>query len=191
MPRIEDDAIIVGDGPTALQCGLLLAKNGVGTRVLGPGETPVNKAILFNYLGTDGMTGPNFMEASRQHAERFGVHLHRVRVTRVERARDGFRAVDEGGNIFDGRYLVLAHGRNRALAESLGLEIGAEGVVVDRWGRTNIENVYAGGAQARGARNQVAIAVGDGAAIALDILSRERGTPTHDFDVLKAAPKAT
>jgi thioredoxin reductase len=190
MPRISDTAVIVGDGPTGLQCALLLAKTGIGVHVLGLDETPTNKAVLHNYLGVDGAIGPNFMELARDQAERVGVHIHRQRVTLIERARDGFRAVTEEGNQFDGKYLVLAHGRNRALAEQLGLEMGSDGVTVDQWGHTSVPNVYAGGWQTRGARIQVAISVGDGAAIALDILGRERGAPTHDFDVMEAAPKA-
>jgi len=191
MPRISDDVIIVGDGPTGLQCGLLLAKNGLGVRLLGLDGTPTNKAVLYNYLGADGVPGPNFMELARQHAERFGVHLHRQKAERAERARDGLRVVTADGNVFDGRYLVLCTGKDRALAEQLGLPLGEDGVEVDRWGRTAQEQVYAGGWLTRGKRGQVAISVGDGAAIALDILSRERGAPFHDFDVLEAAAPRT
>lgn len=190
MPHHSDDVVVVGDGPTGLQCALLLAKNGLGVRVLGLGETPTTKAVLFNHLAADGVTGPDFMDLARGHAERLGVRLHRQKAVRAERARDGFRAVAAEGDVFDGRYLVLAGGRDKALAEQLGLALGPDGVQADLWGRTSEDKVYAGGWLTRGHRIQVAISVGDGAAIALDILSREKGKPTHDFDVLEAAPKA-
>src|ERR1041385_5488575 len=190
MPHITDTVVVVGDGPTGLQCALLLAKGQVGVRVLGLDETPTNKALLFNYLGADGVAGPAFMEAARQHAERHGVHLHRQRAVRAERARDGFRVVTEDGNPFDARFLVLANGRDRGVAGQLGLQLGPDGVAVDAWGRTSVDGVYAGGWLTRGHRIQVAISVGDGAAIALDILSRVRGKPVHDFDVLEPPPKA-
>jgi thioredoxin reductase len=190
MPHITDTVVVVGDGPTGLQCALLLAKGQVGVRVLGQDETPTNKAHLYNYLGADDVAGPAFMEAARPHAERFGAHLHRERAVRVERARDGFRVVTEGGNQFDGRFLVLANGRDKGLAEQLGLQLGSDGVAVDAWGRTSADGVYAGGWLTRGHKIQVAISVGDGAAIALDILSRVRGKPVHDFDVLESPPKA-
>jgi thioredoxin reductase len=186
MPRVTDTVVVVGDGPAGLQCALLLAKGQVGVRVLGLDETPTNKALLLNHLGADGVEGPAFMRASRQHAERFGAHLHRERAARVERARDGFRVVTDDGNQFDSQFLVLANGRDRGLADQLGLQAGPDGVVVDRSGRTSVEGVYAGGWLTRGHKTQVAIAVGDGAAIALDILSRVRGKPVHDFDVLEA-----
>lgn len=191
MPHITDDVVVVGDGPTGLQCALLLAKNGLGVRVIGPGDSPVNLAILFNHLGLDGVSGPNFMELSRQHAEHYGVHLHRQKVRQVERARDGFRAVTEDGNQFDGRYLVLAAGKDLTLAKQLGVATGPDGITVDLWGRTSVERVYAGGRATRGHRSQVATSVGDGAAVALDILTAERGKPVHDWDTLEAAvPKA-
>ena len=191
MPHITDDVVVVGDGPAGLQCALLLAKNGLGTRLLGVGDSPVNLAILLNHLGLDGVGGPNFMELSRQHAERYGVHLHRQKATQVERARDGFRAVTSDGNQFDGRYLVLAAGKDPSLAKQLGLALGPDGITVDLWGRTSLDRVYAGGRATRGHRSQVAISVGDGAAIAPDILTRERGKPVHDWDTLEAAtPKA-
>lgn len=190
MPHITDKVVVVGDGPTGLQCALLLAKGQVGVRVLGLGETPTNKAHLFNYLGIESISGPAFMEAARQHAESHGAHLHRERASRAERARDGFRVVTEEGNQFDAQFLVLANGRDKGLAEQLGLHLGPDGVVVDASGRTSVEGVYAGGWLTRGHKIQAAISVGDGAAIALDILSRVRGKPVHDFDVLDAAPKA-
>lgn len=186
MPHITDDVIVIGDGPTGLQCGLLLAKNGLGVRVLGMAESPVDLAVLFNLLGLDGVGGPNYMELARVHAERYGVHLHRQKAKHVERARDGFRAVTEDGNQFDGRYLVLAAGKDLALARQIGAATGTDGVTVDLWGRTSLDKVYAGGRATRGHRSQVATSVGDGAAIALDILTRERGKPVHDWDTLDA-----
>src|ERR1043165_376021 len=153
MPRISDDVVVGGDGPAGLQCSLLLAKNGLGVRLLGVDGTPTNKAVLYNYLGADGVSGPNFMELARQHAERHGVHLQRQHAARAERARDGLRVVTDEGNVFDGRYLVLCTGKDRALAEQLGLPIGDDGVQVDRWGRTGQDQVYAGGSLTRGKRS--------------------------------------
>src|ERR1043165_2984631 len=128
MPRISDDVVVGGDGPAGLQCSLLLAKNGLGVRLLGVDGTPTNKAVLYNYLGADGVSGPNFMELARQYAEGHGVHLQRQSAARAGRA-----VVTDGGNVFDGRYLVLCTGKDRALAEQLGLPIGDDGVQVDRW----------------------------------------------------------
>ncbi|MDY6766446.1 MAG: FAD-dependent oxidoreductase [Candidatus Nanohaloarchaea archaeon] len=81
-------------------------------------------------------------------------------------------------------YLVLTEGDSRDVADAVGLETDEDGVVkADKYGNTSLDNVYAGGWTARDNRIQAAISVGDGAAIALTILSEENGTQFHDFDV--------
>ena len=48
---------------------------------------------------------------------------------------------------------------------------------------TSVDDVYAPGAMVRPEEWQAAIAVGDGAAAALSILSNEKGEYYHDIDV--------
>jgi hypothetical protein len=47
---------------------------------------------------------------------------------------------------------------------------------------TSVENVYATGAMGRVEEWQAVISAGDGAAAALNILSKEKGENFHDFD---------
>ncbi|MEA3136715.1 MAG: thioredoxin reductase, partial [Thermoplasmata archaeon] len=191
MPSFQDTVLVIGDGPTGLSAALFLTKSGVGCHVLGEGATPVNKAILHNYLGVDGMLGPNFMEHARLQAEGSGAHLHRQKVTRVERTANGFAADTAEGNRFEAQYLVLANGRDPTFARSLAASTKDDVVTIDLNGRTDVDRLYAGGWVARGHKVQVAISVGDGAAIALDILSAIKGKPFHDFDVLPASTADT
>jgi thioredoxin reductase (NADPH) len=185
MAHHTGQAVVVGDGATGLQCALLLAKSGLPVHVVGADETPARKAVLHNHLGVDGVSGPDFVGAARRHAERLGARLHKARAVGAERTAGGFRVATEAGDTFEAPFLVLATGRDRALADALGLQAGPDGVLVDAWGRSSVDGVYAGGWLTRGHRIQVAISVGDGAAIALDILSRLKGRPVHDFDVLQ------
>lgn len=182
----ENTVVIVGDGPTGLSAALLLAKNGFQVDVVGADTTPVHKALLHNVLADDGLPGPEWLERARGHAERFGARLHKARAQRIELGESLRVLTDEGA--FEGRYLVLATGFDKGPAHALGLEAGPDGIRVDRNGRTSRDRVYAGGTLTRGAKTQVATGMGDGAAIALDIMSRAAGKPVHDFDVLK--PKA-
>lgn len=184
----DDTVLIVGDGPTGLSAALFLAKNKLHVQVVGGDGTPVHKAMLYNYLGDEAVPGPEFLERARRQVQAFGGELHKGTVERIELG-EPFRAVTPE-RTFEGSYLVLATGFERGLAESLGLEKGPEGLHVDPNGRTSRERVYAGGSLTRGTKTQVATSVGDGAAIALDILSRVRGKPTHDFDVLKPQTEA-
>lgn len=188
-PATNDNRVlIVGDGPTGLGAALILAKTGFDVHVFGTNSTPVHKAHLFNYLGDDDTSGPHFVEKSRKHALRFGAKLHEARVERVE-AGESFRLHAADG-VHEGKFLVLATGFAASLAGGLGLEVGEDGVRVDHNGRTSHSRVYAGGAATRGAKSQVATSVGDGAAIAVDILSLARGKPSHDYDVVRAIPRA-
>jgi hypothetical protein len=47
---------------------------------------------------------------------------------------------------------------------------------------TSVENAYATGAMVRAEEWQAVISAGDGAAAALNVLTKERGEHFHDFD---------
>ena len=71
------------------------------------------------------------------------------------------------------------------LANSLGIQTtdGEDEIVpVDRNGKTAIDAVYVIGRSARPTRSQAIISAGDGAAAALDILSRIEGKDVQDWD---------
>ena len=79
---------------------------------------------------------------------------------------------------------MLATGANRDLADDLGCAFTDEDVVdVDVTMETSVDNAYATGAMVRAEKWQAVISAGDGAAAALNILSKEKGEHYHDFDV--------
>lgn len=178
------DVIVVGGGPAGLQAALLTAKNGLDTTVFDTGESSVNGAYLKNYLGIDEMSGLDFLENSREQVERHGADIEEREVERVEQTLDGFDVVT-GHTEFAADYVVLATGYDRELASDLGCEFDADDTVtVDFDYETTVDDVYAVGWTARPEKIQVAISVGAGASAALDVLSKERGEPYHDFDYL-------
>ncbi|MDY6762073.1 MAG: FAD-dependent oxidoreductase [Candidatus Nanohaloarchaea archaeon] len=178
------DVIVVGDGPAGLQAALLLAKNGMETVVYGTDETYMHDAYLYNYLGIDEVHGSDFMETARQQVEDHGAELVDAEVVDAAVTGDDVTVETAGGEEAAADYLVLTEGDARGVAESVGLETTEDGAVnADKYGNTSEEGVYAGGWTARDNRIQAAISVGDGAAIALTILSEEKGTEFHDFDV--------
>ncbi|MCJ0621318.1 thioredoxin reductase, partial [Haloarcula hispanica] len=80
-------------------------------------------------------------------------------------------------------YLILATGANRDLAETLGCDMTAEDVVdVDVTMETSVDDAYATGGMVRAEEWQAVISAGDGAAAALNILTKEKGEHFHDFD---------
>ncbi|MFC6718100.1 FAD-dependent oxidoreductase [Natrialbaceae archaeon GCM10025810] len=176
--------IVVGGGPAGLSAALFTAKNGLETTVFDTDATWMHKAHLFNYLGIGSIGGSEFMATARQQVDQFDVDRRQgVEVTGVEETGDGF-AVETDDGTEESDYLVLATGANRDLAEDLGCEFDEDGTVAVGLGtETSIENAYATGAMVRPEEWQAAISVGDGAAAALNILSKERGDHYHDFDV--------
>ena len=177
-----DDVLVIGGGAAGLSAALFTAKNGLETTVVDADDTWLHKAHLFNYLGIESEDGTAFVEGAREQVESFGATLEAGTVEAVEDAADGFRATTADGEEYEGRYLVLATGAKRGLAEDLGCAFDGDVVDATVSMETSVENVYATGAMVRAEEWQAIISAGDGAAAALNILSAEKGEHFHDFD---------
>jgi thioredoxin reductase len=175
------DVAVVGGGPAGLSTALFTAKNGLDTVVFDTDGTWMHKAHLFNYLGIESEDGTAFMERVRDQVDGFGVDRRAEEVTDVEASGDGFR-VSAGDGDHEARYLVLATGADRELAESLGCVFDGDTVSVNLSMETSVDGAYATGAMVRDQEWQAIISAGDGGAAALDILSKEEGEHFHDFD---------
>jgi thioredoxin reductase (NADPH) len=178
------DVLVVGGGAAGLSAALFTAKNGLDTAVFDTDETWLHKAHLFNYPGIGSIDGSNYVATLRDQVADFGVERHQgTAVTGIESTDDGFTVQTEDGE-HDADYVVLATGADRDLAEDLGCAFTDEDVVdVDVTMETSVENAYATGAMVRAEEWQAVISAGDGAAAALNILSKEKGDHFHDFDV--------
>jgi len=176
------DVVVVGGGPAGLSAALFTEKNGLDTVVYDTDETWMHKAHLFNYLGIDSMDGSEYIAASREQVEGFGVDIHEQEVTGVEQRGNGFAVTTADGETEAG-YLVLATGADRSLAKALGCAFDSDLVEVTLSMETSVDDAYATGAMVRDQEWQAIIAAGDGGTAALDILSKEEGEHFHDFDV--------
>ncbi|MFB6154123.1 MAG: FAD-dependent oxidoreductase [Halodesulfurarchaeum sp.] len=177
------DVIVVGGGPAGLSAALFTAKNDLDTVCFDTDDTWMHKAHLFNYLGIESRDGAQFVEDARSQVDEFGVDRHQGEEVRdVESTADGFRVTTEQDE-YESQYLVLATGADRELADDLGCEFTDDGVVdVTVSMETTVEDAYATGAMVRVEEWQAIISAGDGAAAALNILSKEHGEHFHDFD---------
>ena len=183
MTDTDADVIVVGGGPAGLSAALFTEKNGLETIVFDTDDSWVHSAHFFNYLGIGSRNGDAFLQNARSQVDSFGVDRHQgEEVTSVESTDAGFLAETEQAG-YTAPYLVLATGANRDLASTLGCDFDGDVVAVDVTMETSVPNAYATGAMVREEEWQAIISAGDGAAAALNILSRERGEHFHDFDV--------
>ncbi|ELY67261.1 NAD(P)/FAD-dependent oxidoreductase [Natronococcus jeotgali] len=178
------DVLVIGGGPAGLSTALFTAKNGLETTVFDTDETWMHKAHLFNYPGIGSIDGTNYMATLREQVDDFGVTRYQdTEVTSVSTTDDGFRVATDDDE-YTADYVVLATGANRDLADELGCSLTNEDVVdADVTMETSVENAYATGAMIRAEEWQAVISAGDGAAAALNILTKEKGEHFHDFDV--------
>ncbi|MDZ7745530.1 MAG: FAD-dependent oxidoreductase [Halobacteriales archaeon] len=178
------DVVVIGGGPAGLSAALFTAKNGLETTVFDTDGTWMHKAHLFNYPGIGSVDGSNLVDTMREQVDDFGVDRQQgVEVTDVA-ATDGGFEVTAGDDSHDANYVVLATGANRELAEGLDCAFTDEDIVdVDVTMETSVENAYATGGMVRAEEWQAVISAGDGAAAALNILTKEKNEHYHDFDV--------
>ena len=166
---------VIGGGPAGLSAALFTAKNGLETTVYDTDETWMHKSHLFNYLGIDSMDGTEFMNASREQVEGFGVDILDLEVADVSPDGHAF-LVETGSDERDADYVVLATGADRSLAESLGCTFTDEDVVdVDVTMETSVEDAYATGAMVRAEEWQAVISAGGGGAGARQHFPKEGG----------------
>ena len=181
------DVAIIGDGPGGLSAALFLAKKGLTTVVYGQDKTAMHWAHLKNYLGVEEISGTDFQKVARRQVEAFGARIDERLVEAVSAENGAFRITLAGGESVGARYLVLSEGKAPKLAQQLGVRFEGPAAVTDRNGQTSVPNAYAVGRLARPGRSQAIISAGDGAVVALDILSKEKGQDVVDWD---SPPKA-
>ena len=177
------DVIVIGDGPGGLSAALFLAKNGSDVVVFGQNNTAMNWALLRNYLGIPEIVGTEFQKVARAQVGGYGVTVRDEKVEMVAAEDKGYRVTLEGGVYLHAKYLVLSEGKAPKLAKQLGLVFDEKtGIATDKNAKSKIDGVYVVGRSSRPGRSQAIISAGDGAAAAIDILSREKGDDVVDWD---------
>jgi thioredoxin reductase len=188
------DLLIVGGGPAGASAAIFAARAGLATAVVDEDKGMTRRAMLWNHLGfPDGITGPELVDLGRRHAERAGATWIDGKVASLA-SRDDLVVAEVEGAPVEARDVLLTLGANPSMAADSGVATrdGTEPhinrtITVDADGRTDVPHVWAAGTAA-GVSVHTIITAGDGARVAVNIISARRGDRWADHDVL---PKPT
>ena len=185
------DVAIVGGGTAGASAATFTGRAGLGTVVIDIDRGMTRRALLNNHLGfPEGVTGPDLVDRGQQQAEKAGATWMKGEVTGLEKKGDGFALTTGDGQSVEARIVLLALGGDLSIAKAAGLNIApgteprrAEIVAVDADGKTSMPGVWAAGTCA-GASAHTIISAGEGARVAINIISGEKGERWVDHDRL-------
>ena len=185
------DIAIIGAGPAGASAGIFAAKAGKEVVMFDSGKSITAKAWVENHYGLPkGVEGPHLLNAGQEQATNHGAKLVEGEVDSIKETENGF-AVTAGGETYKAKHVLFATGMSAKLAEESGLTVTegteprvAKIIKVKDDGQTEKKNVWAAGTVA-GVSVHTIITSGDGARVAVNILSEINGERYVDHDILK------
>lgn len=184
------DIAIIGGGPAGTSAAIFTSKAGQKTVLFDHDKGLTKKAWIENHYGAPEIGGPDLIETGHKQAEKLGTQLVKAQVTNVTKEGDKFVLETEAGQ-YEAKYVIFATGIATDLAEKIGLKIkeGTEPRIpkvidCDAQGKTNIDGIWACGTVA-GVSVHTIITAGDGAKVAINLLSEIKGERHVDHDILK------
>jgi thioredoxin reductase (NADPH) len=194
MSDQPDTVLIIGGGPAGASAATFTARAGLTTVVIDADKGMTRRAWVGNHLGfAEGITGPELVDNGRAQAERAGAVWVEGTAESVEKAADGFTVRTDAGDTFTASNVILATGTSSALAEAAGVATapGTEPriktiLAVDAEGRTSVPGIWAAGTAA-GVSVHTIVTSGDGARVAINLISEVRGERHVDHDILPAS----
>ncbi len=183
------DVAIIGAGPAGASAAIFTAKAGKQTVVFDSDQGVTRRAWVRNHYGVENIDA-NLVDIGKRQAQSFGAEMVSTKVIDVQKSGDGFTIQTEAGN-YEAKYVIFATGLWADLAEKVGLntkpatEPRIKTVIeVDATGRTNIPGIWAAGTVA-GVSVHTIITAGDGAKVAVNVISEMNGERYVDHDVLQ------
>jgi thioredoxin reductase (NADPH) len=179
------DVAIVGGGPAGASAATFTARAGLQTVLIDADAGMTRRAMVNNHLGfPDGVSGPDLVDNGKAQAAHAGAEV-------VQRQGDeAFAMRTEDGNSYEAKQVILTLGANPELARQAGITTkpGTEPrikeiVDVDPQGKTSMPGVWAAGTTA-GVSVHTIITAGDGARVAVNLISATKGERHVDHDIL-------
>jgi thioredoxin reductase len=185
--------VIVGGGAAGTSCALFLARAGITSTIFDHDRTILKRAELHNFPGISPIGGVAWLAQLRATLAETGMSSQiGERATSLFVEGDTVGAASANHRV-SGDYVVIATGQlNADFTQSVGMELTdpvqpfvTTNVVVDHWGATNVDRMFAAGVVA-GFPSQAVICAGSGANVAIGIASKVHGAFWVDHD---EAPK--
>lgn len=187
------DVVVVGGGPAGASAAIFTARAELSTVVIDADKGITRRAMLNNHFGfPDGIPGPELVDRGRAHAENAGATWIEDEVETIQTDDGAFTISTTGGQTITATQVVLTTGMSVAAAEAAGVNVTDATeprvksiVAVDAEGRSSVPGIWAAGTVA-GASIHTVVTAGDGARVAINLLSELRGERHWDHDVLPA-----
>jgi thioredoxin reductase len=175
------DVLVVGGGPSGLSAALFLARAGLKVLVLDGGHAKIAQVRQVpNYPGLlDEPSGEELLRRLREHAERYGAEVRKGLVRGVRDMGGVFEVETDGGPEEAERLLLCTH-KDPTLPSLLGLARRGTYIDTDEGGRTSYPRVYAAGVARGKVPGHAIVSAGDGAYVAVHLVSDLRGEPYKD-----------
>jgi thioredoxin reductase (NADPH) len=184
------DIAIIGAGPAGASAAIFTAKAGKKTLLIDSDKSMTKRAWIENHYGVAEITGPDIVETGKVQATKQGAELIQKEVTNVTKNSEGFLLEVEGQEL-QAKHVIIASGSSAALAEKIGVKTkeGTEPRIktvfdVTPEGKTTVDGIWAAGTCA-GVSVHTIITAGDGAKVAINLISEINGERYVDHDVLK------
>jgi thioredoxin reductase len=186
------DVAIVGGGPAGASAATFTARAGLQTVLIDADAGMTRRAMVNNHLGfPEGVAGPDLVDTGKAQAQRAGAEVVHAKVVDLQRqGENGFSVRTEDGNSYEAKQVILTLGANPELAKQAGITTkeGTEPrikeiVDVDPQGRTSMPGVWAAGTAA-GVSVHTIITAGDGARVAINLISGTKGERHVDHDMM-------
>jgi thioredoxin reductase (NADPH) len=184
------DVAIIGAGPAGSSAALFTAKAGKSTLVIDSDHSMTKRAWFDNFYGIEAISGPDLLAVGQKQAEKFGAKYVTGKAENIVKQGEGFR-IELENEQFEAKHVILATGVMTDLAEKIGLttkpatEPRIKTIVeTDASGKTNIDGIWVAGTIA-GMSVHGIITAGDGAKVAVNVISELTGDRYVDHDVLK------
>jgi thioredoxin reductase len=186
------DIAIIGAGPAGASAALFAAKAGKKVVVIDNDAGMTKRAWVENHYGVMEISGEDLVELGKKQAAKFGAEIVTGKATNIVRGQEGLTVETEQGQ-YEAKHVIIATGLFTDVAEAAGIETvpATEPRIkkilkVDAAGKTGMPGVWAAGTCA-GVSVHTIITAGDGAKVAINVISELNGERYVDHDIKQKA----